>query len=282
MDLLAIQTRIKNQARLNTTELDSLLLDDINAAYLQLTRKGSWNQLRVDGATFNTVAGQVAYVLPAPFDRFVENSVRYNYKSTVQQGCIIPIVTQENAQLYRAACANATYPRVGSVTGGATVFLNTGTMTTSNQNQQAHYLSTPNPAWVGLWIAFHSDPQSNNGQGYPYLIQSLGSGTAFVLSEPYRGPSLTLASFEITPANSRQLQFDPPFNDAGGAPIVYSYYRKPRRLYNPQDVPEAEDLCEAIIWQVLVSNAAYHNDQNLPLFQQNCRAAMKDAFVNQR
>lgn len=282
MDLLAIQTRIKNQARLNTTELDSLLLDDINAAYLQLTRKGSWNQLRVDGATFNTVAGQVAYVLPAPFDRFVDDSVRYNYQSTVQQGWIIPIVDQAKAQLYRAACANATYPRVGSVTGGATSFLNTGTVTAANQNQQIHYSSVSNPAWIGLWIAFHSDPTSNNGQGYPYLIQSIGSGTLFILSEQYRGPNLTTASFEITPSNSRQIQFDPPFNDAGGVPIVYSYYRKPRRLYNPQDVPEVEDLCEAIIWQVLVSNAAYHNDQNLPLFQQNYRTAMKDAFVNQR
>lgn len=282
MDLLAIQTRIKAQARLNTTELDSLLLDDINAAYLQLSRKGSWNQLRVDGATLTTVAGQVLYALPAPFDRFVENSLRYSYQATVQQGWIIPIVTQDMAQLYRDSCANATRPRVGSVTGGGTVFLNTGTVTAANQNQQVHYSSTANPAWVGLWIAFHSDPQSNNGQGYPYLIQSIGSGTLFILSEPYRGPNLTTASFEITPANTRQILLDPPFNDSGGVPLVYSYYRKPRRLYNPQDVPEVEDLCEAIIWQVLVSNAAYHNDQNLPIFQQNYRTAMKDAFVNQR
>jgi hypothetical protein len=278
MDFLEMQTRVQNQARLNTNELATLIVEDLNAAYLQLSRRWNWDNLRVDGASFTTVANQVLYPLPAPFDRIVDGSVRYNYQSGTQQGNIIPVLTADSAQAYRAYGTGYSQPMIASITTGGSVYLSTGAVTTTNQTNSCGFTGSATSAWNGQWIAFHSDSSGNNGQGYPYLIAS-ASGAAFSLTENYRGPNLNGASFEISPANQKQLLFDPPFNDSGGVVVVFGYYRRPRRLYNPQDVPEVEELCEAIIWKTLADNAIYHDKADADVFMQNAKSALKDAFA---
>jgi hypothetical protein len=99
---------------------------------------------------------------------------------------------------------------------------------------------------VGEWIRF--DPSNESGSfidpgDYGYQIASASAGVSFTLAQAYRGPSCTTVG-HVRPAETQSFI-------VYGIPdeietFTLKYSAKPRRLYNPEDVPEWPDCGMAI------------------------------------
>ena len=91
---------------------------------------------------------------------------------------------------------------------------------------------------VGEWIRF--DPLNTSGNftdpgDYGYQVASVEVGVSYTLDRPYRGPSVTCTGLVRPPETQSFIVYGTP-SDVDTFTLKYS--AKPKRLYNPEDVPE--------------------------------------------
>jgi hypothetical protein len=278
MNLAEMIQFVKSKGRINQSDLDEVIKLDINTAYSQLCRKREFVELRVDNEELETVAGQRLYTAPYPIVSIVRDSVRYDVTDS-SPGSIIRIVEGTETMHYRASSASTAAPQsVGLTSGSGSALYSEGTASVTNRDVTVSVsVGTWNSDFAGEWITFGADSASNNGGDYGYLIESATAST-ITLATPYRGPSLTGAAYSIRPGSGRRIAFDPTFTE-GGKSVVYSWQRKPARLYNDEDVPEVDRLCEAVCWKALAENGEYHSDtKKYQLFKEEARRALVDAL----
>lgn len=247
----------------SVNDLDAMIVMDVNRAYRKLCRARTFGSLVVRNEQFTTVSGTLSYVLPYPLDRIINDSLRYDLTSQ-QPGSIITL--RESGGTDRTMSSslypNGTCPVMASigsgiyiepVTVGSTVSISApgDTVTVTSGN-------VFDVTMVGKYIRFGNDKNGRNGGDYGYLISEFDSSSdMFILGKTYRGPNLTGATYQIPPQNSKWLTFDPTFTDSAKV-VQYDWYSKPQRLYSPDDVPEVEELSDAIVYQVLAENPMYH------------------------
>lgn len=104
-----------------------------------------------------------------------------------------------------------------------------------------------NSSHIGQWLRFDpfdnaSDVSQNPGE-YGYKVIEVGTdgiGNYARLEEPYRGPSSTAAdpaSLAVEPKETQVFRVYGIPDDNTGV-FTVKCWRRPRRLYNPEDVPE--------------------------------------------
>lgn len=279
MNLAEMIEFVKLKGRINSTELNDLIKLDINRAYAQLARKRQFVELRVDDETFTTTANQRFYTAPYPITDISRDSVRYDVTSS-SAGTIIRAIEGTEVQHYRAGAATTVRPQSISLTSGSgTALYATGTVAVSNRGTTVTLTGgTFSSSYAGEWIVFSTDTSGNNGGDYGYLIDS-ASGTTLTLATSYRGPDLSGARYSIRPAHGKRIVFDPEFTEDAKT-VVYSWQRRPARLYNDEDTPEVVQLSEAICWKALAENSQYHRDGSYDVmnFKRESEQALRDAL----
>lgn len=268
---------VKSKGRINGTELDNVIKLDLNVAYQQLVRKRHFVELRVDNEELETVASQRLYTAPYPIVSICKDSMRYDVTDS-SPGSIIRTVEGTETQHYRAGAATTSTPQsVGLTSGSGAPLYSTGTVTVANRGTEVTVsVGTWSADYAGEWIVFSTD-STNNGGDYGYLIAS-ATESIITLATPYRGPTLSGARYQIRPGTSRRIAFDPVFTE-GEKTVVYSWQRKPERLYNDEDTPEVSQLSEAVCWKALAENTQYHSDsQKSQWFEAKARGALIEAL----
>lgn len=253
MTLREMRDMIKSEgSRISANDTDLMIDAKINQAYKGMSMRAHFPHLRVDFEQFDTVSRQDAYYLAYPIWKIAKDSVRYDVTDT-SQGVIVPL-RESQTQLYRTF-SGATVPGMCAITGPTgTSYYSTGTVAVTNGGTAVTGTGTTfTSAMVGMWIRFGSQAGIIAGD-YGYQISAFVSGALLTLATQYRGPTLTLATYQIRPGNTKRLLFDPPFDDGGGKMIEYSWYRFPERLYNDDDVPEIPELDMAIVYKVLTDS----------------------------
>jgi hypothetical protein len=114
-----------------------------------------------------------------------------------------------------------------------------------------------NSSHIGQWLRF--DPFENaagtvqNPGEFGYKVVETGTdalGNYAKLEEAYRGPSSTNAnpaSLSVEPKETQRFRFYG-IPDVNGDVITVKCWRRPRRLYNPEDVPEYPRMGLAIAY----------------------------------
>lgn len=266
MDLSYILDRITQEGResVPSEQLDRLR-NQINSAYYQISQKFPFTELKVD-ATTTAVGDQREYILPPDFERFVVNSLRYDYIAGVQPGHFIIGPTPDPLTQSYQGVYSGNWPRSFTIgQGSGSSLTNTGTVSIDNRMGTVTGVGTAWPSsYSGEWIVFHGPSSTGggasgiSGYGYAHQITDVDSTTSLSISEPYRGPNLSGVRYTIRPS-TRRIIFNPGFSEDGKT-IAFSYYRRPRRLYNDEDMPEVNGVEEAIVYKVLSMNSQFHRD----------------------
>lgn len=277
MNVAEMRESIKQLGRTTTTSLDTIILNQMNVSYKMLAKKCKPPSLRVDAQQFATVANTQGYVAPYPIIGFAPESFRWDVSSG-NPGQVIPIVADARIQRARALSSYGIAPAFVSVGPGVlnAALYKTGTAATTNKSAAVVGTGT---TWVsathaGKWIRFGVDSANtaNNGKDFGYLISTVNSTTSLTLATPYIGPNLVTASYEIQPASSNSILFDPA--PASAVTCEYAWYRAPERLYNDDDVPQASELSEAIMYHCLASIGEFHrNAGDFQIFTQMANRA---------
>lgn len=270
---------IKAQVR-TAQGVDDLLKSQINIAYRSMAKGALWNELRVDNEEITTVADTNAYFVPYPLESVIEESVRYDVTET-EPGYPIPLKVGGNEAI--AAGWGTDYRTVpllcGLTSGTGEALDNVGTITASNQSAAVTGNSTTwTSALEGQWMIFRG---GSTGSDYAYQIDTVGGATSITLTETYRGAALSSVAYEIRPATSMRLLFLPGITESDKT-ITYSWQRKPRRLYNDEDIPEVTQLSEAICYQAMsmLGGSYLHDRADREDFRSEARRLRNLALIN--
>lgn len=246
----------------SATDMEEMIRNDVNRAYRKLCRARTFGALVHRSEQITTVAATMTYVLPYPLDRILDDTLRYDVTSTTPG---TPIELREAGSSSIAVAASiypaGAFPVVASIgRGNQSPYSDglTGASITIAANDTVTSSALFSSGMVGFYIRFGTDATGRNGGDYGYLLETFNSTSSLSIAAPYyRGPSLTNAGYEIRPATSKWLNFDPIFTDTAKV-IQFDWYSKPARLYNAYDVPEVQELSDAIVYRVLCDNPIYH------------------------
>lgn len=270
---------IKSECRINQSDQDAYIAQQINLRYAMLCRQFYWNGLKSEQNTITTVASQALYYLPYIFDKMKDDAVRYNFISGTQGGTIIKKVNQPNSMQYKALDPTTT-PLSWDVVGGTgSPLYSTGTVAINNGDTTVVGSSTAwTSAHLNLYIVFKGTSTATDLNDYGYLITAVTNGTHLEISPAYRGSALTTSQYEIRPSNNKRIEFNPVFTE-GGKIIEYSYQRKPNKLYNFYDLLEVPELGEVLAYQVAASIARYQaRDPLAAQFGDQAKGYLKNAI----
>jgi len=103
---------------------------------------------------------------------------------------------------------------------------------------------------IGLWVRFDPftspDATVYNPGDYGYKIVGATANTSYTLDREYRGPDILTANMVVQPSETQSFSiFGTP---TAIKDMILGYSSRPRRLYNPSDVPEWPNMGSAITY----------------------------------
>lgn len=254
---------------------DSIIERSVNRHYRTMVKGRPYPQLMVTGEEFDTTDGESSYVTPYPIYAISDNSVLYDVDAG---GNGISIELLKDVKILDRTISNystdTTRPYACMLNGRlGTTYYSTGSVSVTNKSTTLTGVGTTfTSAMVGKWIVIgYSSTTGASGAGYAYKISEFTNTTTMTLAEPYRGTTLDQAAYEIEPAGSLMLQFAPTFTEYGKT-VRYSWYRQPRRLFNPEDILEVDNLADSLIAAVCADLDYYsRNGEGMDKMQQQQR-----------
>ncbi len=254
-----ISTIRSMSGKVSVNNLDDTIRDDINRVYRGFATRYIFNGLIQEDESFTTVASTYAYYLPYRLLHIIPESLRYDVTST-DGGRIIPIgKNRGTVQLFKSLTTPVSSPMYASIIGGngTPLLLTTAQTSISNGTSGIQFASLVGLS-VGDSFIIGQDSVENSGGDYGYRTTDI---LVPMITPNYRGPDLkTGTPITVRPGNTKRLQLVPDFTESGKA-VEYSWAAAPQRLYNLSDIPEVPELCDAIIYRVLLENPTYHRPE---------------------